>query len=449
VRWGDGVQELLARRWFRWLFGTRLASQCADGVFQSSLASAVFFNPDHQTDPKQAAAGFVVLLLPYSLVSPFAGVFLDRWRRQRVLVRANLVRVVFVVATAGFLLADGPRGLAFYGSALAALSVNRFYLAALSAALPHVVRRPQLLLANAMTTTAGTFIAIVGLGIGLVVRRLAGSGDHGSAVIAVSSCAIYLTAAAIASRMPVGLLGPDDRSGRLPAALRDVVAGLVAGGRHLWQRRPAARALLAISGARVLFGLSTIGSLLLYRNYFHDQGVLRAGLVGLSQAFAASAVGFVAAAFVTPFATARTGKPRWIVIVFTAAAVVELAFGLPFAMAPLLVGACLLGFATQSAKICVDTIVQEEVADEFRGRVFSFYDTLFNLTFVAAAVLAAFVLPPTGKSYPVTIALAAGYALIAAAYARTEQRGRDVTAAEAGEGAEAATSRPWGADQSA
>ena len=52
-----GIRELLGRHWFRWLFGTRLVSQCADGVFQSSLASAVFFNPDHQTDPKQAAAG--------------------------------------------------------------------------------------------------------------------------------------------------------------------------------------------------------------------------------------------------------------------------------------------------------------------------------------------------------------------------------------------------------
>src|SRR3954453_21519925 len=98
-----GVVELLGRQWFRWLFGTRLVSQTADGVFQASLASAVFFNPDHQTDPRQAAAGFVVLLLPYSLVSPFAGVFLDRWRRQRVLVRANALRAVFVIATATLL----------------------------------------------------------------------------------------------------------------------------------------------------------------------------------------------------------------------------------------------------------------------------------------------------------------------------------------------------------
>src|SRR3954465_15407785 len=133
-----GIRELLARRWFRWLFGTRLVSQCADGVFQSSLASAVFFNPDHQTDPKQAAAGFVVLLLPYSLVGPFAGVFLDRWRRQRVLVRANLIRCLFIVCTALVLVLHGPRGGWFYVAALAALSVNRFYLSALSAALPHV-----------------------------------------------------------------------------------------------------------------------------------------------------------------------------------------------------------------------------------------------------------------------------------------------------------------------
>src|SRR3954454_9698926 len=94
-----GIRELLARRWFRWLFATRLLSQCADGVFQSSLASAVFFNPDHQTDPKQAAAGFVVLLLPHSLVGPFAGVFLGRWRLQPGLVRPKAVRVLFGVAT--------------------------------------------------------------------------------------------------------------------------------------------------------------------------------------------------------------------------------------------------------------------------------------------------------------------------------------------------------------
>src|SRR5919107_3102976 len=102
------VRELLRERWFPRLYATRLVSQTADGIFQGSLASAVFFNPDHQTDPKQAAAGFVVLLLPYSVVGPFAGVFLDRWSRQRVLLVANLARAATIVGFALLLSALGP-----------------------------------------------------------------------------------------------------------------------------------------------------------------------------------------------------------------------------------------------------------------------------------------------------------------------------------------------------
>ena len=416
-----GVRELLAERWFPWLYGTRLVSQTGDGVFQASLASAVFFSPDHQTDPKQAAAGFVVLLLPYSLVGPFAGVFLDRWRRQRVLVRANVIRCVFIAATASVLAVNGARGVAFYVTALAALSVNRFYLAALSAALPHVVQRRQLLLANSVSTTSGSFVTIMGLGIALAIRRGVGPSPRGNAIIAISSCTIYLAAAAVARRMPRELLGPDHEAPPLAHALRRVADDIATGARHVWEHRPASRALGAIAGSRLLFGMSTIGTLLLYRNYFHDHGVLRAGLVGLGQAFAASAAGYVLAAVVTPIVTARIGKPRWIVTVFAGAAVSQLALGLPFAMAPLLVGAGLIGFATQSAKICVDTIVQEEIDDDFRGRVFSFYDTLFNLTFVAASVLAAFVLPMDGKSYPVLVAIAVGYAVIAGLYRAAER----------------------------
>src|SRR6185369_14426866 len=97
------------------------------------------------------------------------------------------------------------------------------------------------------------------------------------------------------------------------------------------------RALVAICGSRLLFGMSTIGSLLLYRNYFTDHGVLRAGLVGLGQVFAVAMVGL--------------------------AAVTQLAFGLPFRMDLLLVGAFFLGCSASGAKICVDTTVQEDIED--------------------------------------------------------------------------------------
>ena len=47
----------------------------------------------------------------------------------------------------------------------------------------------------------------------------------------------------------------------------------------------------------------------------------------------------------------------------------------------------MLGVAAQGSKICVDTIVQESVDDAYRGRVFSFYDVIFNIAFVSAAAL--------------------------------------------------------------
>jgi hypothetical protein len=82
----------------------------------------------------------------------------------------------------------------------------------------------------------------------------------------------------------------------------------------------------------------------------------------------------------------------------------------------------LLGFVAQAVKICVDSTLQETVEDDYRGRVFSVYDTLFNVTFVLALVVGAFTLPPSGVSPAVTSAVAVGYLLAAVTYARLTRR---------------------------
>lgn len=410
---------MLARPHFKRLYATRLTSQTADGIFQASLASAVFFNPEHTTDAAQAAAGFAVLLLPYSMVGPFAGVLLDRWRRQRVLVVANLVRAGLVAVVAALLVTMGPASPIFYAGALAVVSVNRFFLTALSAALPHLVTPTQLVTANSLSTTSG-FAASVGGGLlGLGIRAVASAGDRGSATVALVAGGVYLLSSAVAAGFPnANLLGPDkpQRRQRLPAAVGAVARGLLAGARHVRERPRAAYALLAIGAHRFCYGLSTIATLLLYRNYFTDSGWLRAGLTGVGQVVAAGGVGVVAAAVVTPGVTRRLGKDAWIVTVFALAGTVEVVFGLPYTKGSLLVAALFLGFVAQASKICVDTILQETVAESFRGRVFAFYDATFNLTFVSAAVAGAVVLPASGKSYAVLAGIAAGYAATAMGY---------------------------------
>src|SRR6185312_2654196 len=93
-------RQLARRREYRSLLRVRLAGQFADGVFQASLAGAILFNPERAAHAGDIAAGFAVLLLPYSMIGPFAGVLLDRWWRQRVLLGANLIRAIAVLGVA-------------------------------------------------------------------------------------------------------------------------------------------------------------------------------------------------------------------------------------------------------------------------------------------------------------------------------------------------------------
>lgn len=409
------VLHLLSRPDFRRLLAIRLFGQFADGIFQASLAGAVLFNPERQTRAGDIAAGFAVLLLPYSVLGPFAGVLLDRWWRQRVLWHANQIRAFFVLGIAAEI-GGGIHGQPFYLSALTVISVNRFVLSGLSASLPHVVEPTNLITANAMSTTAGAFITAAGGGAAIGVRALLGSDNAGSALVALAATIGYLLASFFARGFVREALGPDDDTRTHGQTVAHVLSGLLAGAQHVRTHPTVVRALVVIGVHRFAYGVSAICTLLMYRNYFTDAGVFRSGLAGLGQLVVAVAAGGGAAAFVTPIAVRRLGFVRWPAGLLIIAGVIEWALGLPFRLQSFLIAAMLLGFVAQAIKICVDTLVAQRVADDFRGRVFSLYDTLFNVVFVAAAVLTAQVLPENGKSALAVGLIGLAYLLIGLGY---------------------------------
>ncbi|WP_030615284.1 MFS transporter [Streptomyces sclerotialus] len=409
------LRVLLRRRDFRRLLAVRLLSQAADGVYQVALASYVVFSPEKQASPAAIASAMAVLLLPYSVLGPFAGVFLDRWRRRQVLLHGNLLRTVLAAATALLLLAGVPDWL-FYASALSVTAVNRFVLAGLSAALPRVVDNAEaLVVANSLSPTAGTLAATAGGGLAFAVRLV---GVESDAVSVLLGAALYLCAAGVALRIPPGLLGPDPRrvSPRLTAALLHTARELSAGLAHLRKRRSAARALTAMALMRFCYGALTITVLMLCRAYWPIHGP--DGMASLGLAVAASGVGFFAAAVVTPTAVTRLTATGWIAVCAGAAAVLVPALSLSFTLTPVLVAAFALGLATQGAKIATDTEVQHAVDDAFRGRVFALYDVLFHTAFVGAAGVAALVLPPDGRSPALIVGVAVLHLAVALAMAR-------------------------------
>src|ERR1700735_4851186 len=164
---------------FRRLFSTRLISQTGDGLVTAGLGGYVFFNATNFPNPASGAVAFAVLYLPYSLVGPFAGVFIDRWSRRQILVWSALTRFVFV-GVAAPVVATGTFALPLYIGALLVLGVNRFFLSSLSAALPHVVSSDKLVMANAVSPTAGGIMASVGGIAALGVHVVTGGGQTGS-----------------------------------------------------------------------------------------------------------------------------------------------------------------------------------------------------------------------------------------------------------------------------
>ncbi|WP_093800059.1 MFS transporter [Streptomyces sp. Wb2n-11] len=411
------LRVLLRLTDFRRLLAVRLLSQCADGVYQVALAAYVVFSPEKQTSPGAIASAMAVLLLPYSVVGPFAGVLLDRWQRRQVFLYGNLLRAVLACGTALLILASVPDWL-FYASALSVTAVNRFVLAGLSAALPRVVDTDRLVVANSLSPTAGTLAATAGGGLAFAVRLV---GPDSDAAVVLLGAALYLCAALSSLLMSRELLGPDPEQvqPRLGAALASTARGLADGLRHLAERRAAARALAAMTLMRFCYGALTVMVLMLCRYAWADgPGDGSEGLALLGIAVGISGAGFFTAAVLTPWGARRFGPHGWTVMCAGAAAVLEPALALPFAPVPMMIAAFVLGLTTQGVKIATDTVVQSSVDDAFRGRIFSVYDVLFNVAFVGAAATAAVVLPADGRSAALVVAVALLYAAVAAAMFR-------------------------------
>ncbi|MCX4692188.1 MFS transporter [Streptomyces sp. NBC_01408] len=414
------LRVLLRLRDFRNLLAVRLLSQAADGVYQVALATYVVFSPEKQTSPAAIASAMAVLLLPYSALGPFAGVLLDRWRRRQVFLYGNLLRALLACVTGMLIVSHVPDWL-FYASALSVTAVNRFVLAGLAASLPHVVSPGQLVTANALSPTAGTLAAVAGGGLAFLVRLLA---SDSNAVVVLLGAGLYLCAALASLRLAIGLLGPDHPAGRAHPSVAEGIAltvrGMVAGLRHLAERREAARALTAMTMMRFCYGALFVMLLMLCRYSWSDNEADGLALLGL--AVGISGAGFFAAAVITPWLVGRLGTLGTITVCAAGAAVLVPALGLFFAPGPMLVAAFVLGLATQGAKISTDTVVQSRVDDEFRGRVFSVYDVLFNVAFVGAAAVASLMLPADGQSVTLILCVATLYAATAALLSRHGRR---------------------------
>lgn len=387
------------------LLELRAVSSLGDGLFQGGLVGALLFNPDRATSPWEIAGDFAVLFLPYSLLGPFAGALLDRWDRRGVLIGANLARLVLMVAVALVLAFGAGDGWVLLG-ALVVNGFTRFVSSGLSAALPHVVPRDQVVAMNSVQNATGAAALFIGAIFMLVPRWLFGAGDSGSAAVIFLAATQVALALFLSVRVTPRVLGPDDTARAVHGSVAYAVAtGWGYGLRTVLGVQSVAATLSGVVAHRIVFGINTLLILVLVR---HTGSASVAGL-GVAALFAASAgIGAFLANFLTPAAVRRWGRYATANVALALAAVIQLgAAGLDL---PVMV-TCgfLLGAAGQVVKLCADSAMQLDVDDALRGHVFTVQDSLFWVAFVGSVAACAAVIPADGHSPALVVAGAAVY----------------------------------------
>lgn len=405
---------------FRRLLELRAVSQFGDGLFQAALAGALLFNPERAVGPWAIAGAFAVLFLPYSILGPFAGALLDRWDRRLVLVGANVARLLLMLVVATLLTA-GAGDLPILCGALIVNGFTRFVSSGLSAALPHVVPRDQVVTMNSVATACGAVAAFLGAYFMLLPRWLFGSGDTGGSVIIYLAAIPVALALVFSIRFKPHVLGPDHTLRAVHGSVAYVVAtGWGYGLRTVASVPTVAATLTGLASHRVVFGINTLLVLILVRHSgSHDVAGLGTAVLFVG----AAGLGSFLATLVTPSAVRRWGRYATVNGALAVAAVIQLVgSGLYL---PLMIGCgFLLGALGQVVKLCADTAMQIDVDDALRGHVFTVQDSLFWVAFIGAIAAAANFIPADGDSPGLALAGVAAYLVGLAAHAAIGRRGR-------------------------
>jgi len=393
---GSRLNRILTIRW---------SGQLTDGLFQSALASFVLFSPERAPNAISAALAFAVVLLPYSLIGPYVGIFLDRFSRQRIIRNCNYIRAANLLIIA-WLVNSGSTGIVLTLFVLFAFGVNRLILSGLSAGLPLLVKREELIAANALAVTGGTIWVVIGGGIGIGIKNLLSKNadaDFADAVVILIACLGFLTAALACFRLNKYEIGPAEHEVLAESrGYKEVLEGLII----LRSHADALRGILSIGIQRGGITALTLMALLLERNTFNDPADPDAGLAGFGMALAIAGIGIGLGAIISPYGVIKFGRHRWMRLLMFLCIPPLLIYAAGINEISMIASAFLVGLCGQGIKVTNDALVQSKITDEYRGRVFAFYDVAVNAGIVTGAIVAALILPDNGVTavLPITVA---------------------------------------------
>lgn len=374
-----GLALIFKSRDFGFLMGAQFFAQAGDGVVQAALAKLIVFGGQRGFDlegarsPDELLRIALLVFVPYTILSPFLGVVIDRWDRRRLLFLANGLRalvILLIVIVGTTSVGDIPLFLAF----LLTLTSTRIVLATKAAALPTTLGGSSLVEANAVSQLGGALFQLGGAAIAFIAAEFLSTDPialFGAVVYGIGAGSALLIGRAGETRAPLTFVQEVGR----------VLANIVAGLREVARTPKAGAAITTYFWLRLLWSFSLVGIGFVARDLLADDDFQVLLLTGGGGA-AGATLGFV-------FAHKLHERVRTTAsLVMNASVVAGSAVALLGSVELRLALALLtffLGFGFFLAKISLDTLVQEALGDDFRGRAFSLYDIAYNLAWVLAA----------------------------------------------------------------
>lgn len=389
----NGLFAVFSNRDFSVLMGVQFLAQAGQGVIQGAIGKSIAFGGEKGFDVSTVPSAdyllkvVLALYVPYTLLSPFIGVFIDRFQRRRVVWWTNILTSSVVAAVAILVLlplgkdtSEGNAGAtaALILGLLAAQAVVRVVLAVKSAAIPDVLSGKDLLQGNGLSQAGGAVAQIVGIAFAL------GSGAVLPAWLVVLAGAVVLIVGAIVAKH-LHHTEAHAHETTFGQEASQVLRNIVAGVREVASRAPAALGLSAFQMLRYQFwGFGLFVFALYAKNLVEggDSSTLALGVSG-GGGLAGGALGLILAQ-----KWKDTVPPiRLLLASMALLGAGTLVFGSLVSLAGFAAMLFVGFFSFFLGKISADTITQQAMPDDFRGRAFALYDIAYNVGFIVPALV--------------------------------------------------------------
>lgn len=361
---GNGFQALLKNKPFLALWIGQLLSQVADKVFFILLIALLEnYQPIAGMRNSMRSTLMIAFTLPAIFFGSAGGIFVDRFSKKQVLVASDVIRGLLTLAIPWL----PKQFLVLLVVTFIISTVTQFFAPAEQAAIPLLVRRENLMAANALFTTTMMGALIVGFAVGEPLLSLARDwgADYGREILVGG---LYLLAAGLMQLIPF----KEKRLASVEGARVHPWSDFKAGLRYLQKNRLVWNAMLQLTILYSVFAALTVLTIDL---------AAEIGLKSTQFGFilAASGVGMVfGAAILGHWGDRFHHKPlpligflsmAFVLGVFTFINQLWLGLGLS---ALLGVGASLIGVPMQ-------TLIQQQTPPQMHGKVFGFQNNAVNI----------------------------------------------------------------------